>query len=89
MADKQAHFDLDYAIVRAAKQHARGTGTKVVRLDVGEDGLPTGKVTLRNGRGENKGSFTVTADGVKMHKAPVKKARKAADAPEPEAPEAE
>jgi hypothetical protein len=84
MADK--HFDLDYAIVRATKQHARGTGTKVARLDLSEDGTPTGKVTLRNGRGENKGSFTVSAEGVKIHKAPVKKAKKEA-APEADASE--
>lgn len=78
-----AHLDLDYAIVRAAKSNARNTGTKVVRLDLDDDGNPTGKVTLRNGRGENKGSFTVTAEGVKVHKAPVKRTKKA-DAPEAE-----
>lgn len=70
------HIDVDYAIVRAAKQHARGTGTKVVRLDTNDDGTLTGKVTLRNGRGENRGSFTVNDEGVKMHKAPVKKEKK-------------
>lgn len=74
------HIDVDYAIIRATKQHARGTGTKVARLEQDDDGNLTGKVTLRNGRGENRGSFSVTGEGVKMHKQPVKKERKNAEA---------
>jgi hypothetical protein len=74
------HFDIDYAIIRATKQHGRGTGVKVARLELSDDGTPTGKVTLRNGRGENRGSFSVTEDGVKIHKAPVKREKKAAEA---------
>lgn len=69
------HLDIDYSIIRATKQHGRGTGVKVARLELA-DGKPTGKVTLRNGKGENRGSFTVADDGVKIHKAPVKREKK-------------
>lgn len=72
------HIDVPYAIIRAAKQAARNTGTKVVRLRLDDDGNPDSHVTLRNGRGESKGSFTVAADGsFTVHKAIVKRERKA------------
>ena len=77
---KTAHIDVSYSIFRAAKRNARNTGTKVVRLRLDEDGNPDGHVTLRNGRGECKGSFTVKGEAVQVHKPIVKKARKDAEA---------
>lgn len=70
------HIDIDYTITRETKRLGRGTGVKHSRVETDDNGVPTGKVTLRNGRGENLGSFTVTDEGTKVHKQPVKKARK-------------
>lgn len=78
MADKHEYIDVPYTLIRKAKEHARKTGTKVVRFDLDDSGAFTGKITLRNGRGENRGSFTVTGETVKVHKAPVRKPAKAA-----------
>ena len=69
-------IDIDYAVIRAAKQHARNTGTKVVRLALDDDGKPTGHVTLRNGRGESKGAFVVKDGNVKITKKIAKRPRK-------------
>jgi hypothetical protein len=84
------HIDVPYAVIRAAKQAARNTGTKVVRLRLDDDGNPDSHVTLRNGRGENKGSFTVAADGsFTVHKKLAKKPRKQAADATPEATDGE
>lgn len=75
-----------YAVVREAKKAARNTGTKSITFTEHEGSL--GKFVCKDGRGTTKASGTVALDGTtKFGTKPIRKERKPAATPEPEAQE--